>query len=383
MYCIDSLEFKEKSMQSESLQSSTMETNANANHLAKADDEVQEFLHPRVDWKQTFNETKYADPVCRAIQFLKPELQPQLERALEAFLKTQSLKTQVELRNASLILSGANLKTMETVTQMTEIECQELQKEILMYTKPGDEQYKFAKSFEATDIDKYIKWMNISANQGSVDALNALGDWNFQGLRDSKGVSKIPINYRASFKYFLKSYKQESNSVGTYNLGLCYVFGYGTEQEVQKGLNYLEVAHDSGLSQASFILGTIYEHLHGISTEVEKVDQVFKVVPHDPKKAVHFYQCAAEKHHAGAHNNLGICYEFGLGTKKDVERAFMHYKLASSLGDEFGHCNVGHCYQHGIGIGIDLTAAQNCFKLVKDETISNWKSCRSGLEAPI
>ena len=51
-----------------------------------------------------------------------------------------------------------------------------------------------------------------------------------------------------------------------------------------------------------------------------------------------------------AMNNLGVCYERGIGVKVNLEMAFEWYMKAAELGDVYGCFNVGECYYHGKGV---------------------------------
>ena len=51
-----------------------------------------------------------------------------------------------------------------------------------------------------------------------------------------------------------------------------------------------------------------------------------------------------------AMNNLGVCYERGVGVKVNLQQAFEWYMKAAVLGDVYGCFNVGECYYHGKGV---------------------------------
>lgn len=82
-----------------------------------------------------------------------------------------------------------------------------------------------------------------------------------------------------------------------------------------------------------------------------------------------YAQKAAEQGLASGQNNLGYCYQHGIGTNKDAEKAFACYQKAAEQGLDSARNNLGHCYEHGIGTTKDIlkaieyytkAAQQNC-----------------------
>ena len=63
---------------------------------------------------------------------------------------------------------------------------------------------------------------------------------------------------------------------------------------------------------------------------------------------------AADRGHAGALNNLGVCYEDGDGVETDLNEALRLYLLAAKEEDLNGLLNVSKCYRLGKGTAIDL-----------------------------
>ncbi|MBO4962536.1 MAG: sel1 repeat family protein, partial [Clostridia bacterium] len=59
------------------------------------------------------------------------------------------------------------------------------------------------------------------------------------------------------------------------------------------------------------------------------------------------FMLAAEQNHVLALANVGYCYEFGLGVKKDLFKAEEYYKQAEKLGSLTAKCNLLHLYETG------------------------------------
>ncbi|CAB4421483.1 unnamed protein product [Rhizophagus irregularis] len=61
----------------------------------------------------------------------------------------------------------------------------------------------------------------------------------------------------------------------------------------------------------------------------------------------------AEGGNLSAQNNLGYCYQNGIGIEKNEKKAFEWYLKAAGKGDIYAQYNLGICYQNGIGINKD------------------------------
>ena len=62
----------------------------------------------------------------------------------------------------------------------------------------------------------------------------------------------------------------------------------------------------------------------------------------DYTKALEFWHRAAELGYAGAYNNIGYLYKFGLGVEVDKKKAIHYYELAAMKGDVVARCNLGN-----------------------------------------
>jgi len=53
---------------------------------------------------------------------------------------------------------------------------------------------------------------------------------------------------------------------------------------------------------------------------------------------------------AMAQNNLGHCYEHGLGVGQNYKQAIIHYQAASIAGVALAKSNLGSLYKRGLGV---------------------------------
>ena len=66
-------------------------------------------------------------------------------------------------------------------------------------------------------------------------------------------------------------------------------------------------------------------------------------------KSFNFMKEAAENDNAWALNNLGVFYEMGRNTKKDMKKAYLNYKKASEKGIHWAYSNLANFYILGLG----------------------------------
>ena len=52
-------------------------------------------------------------------------------------------------------------------------------------------------------------------------------------------------------------------------------------------------------------------------------------------------------------NNLGYCYEKGIGTRASEKKAFELYQKAEDSGMSYGISNLGCCHEKGIGTEVN------------------------------
>ena len=60
-------------------------------------------------------------------------------------------------------------------------------------------------------------------------------------------------------------------------------------------------------------------------------------------------------------DNLGTCYDFGVGVDEDLTKAFELYEKSALLGFSFGMWSVGNCYKNGSGVAKDISKAKEWY----------------------
>ncbi len=126
------------------------------------------------------------------------------------------------------------------------------------------------------NIGEGLRWYREAAEHCCF-IQKELGDYFRYGYGD------VPIDYEEAVKWYTKSCSEE-NEEALYELGTCYLCGYGVEV--------------------------------------------------NERKAVRLYKRAAVWHHAAATRMVGKCYEFGWGIRKNRKLAAQWYEKARELGCE-------------------------------------------------
>lgn len=104
-----------------------------------------------------------------------------------------------------------------------------------------------------------------------------------------------------------------------FNLGNCFYFGKGIEQDQAKAIEYYEKAALFGNSDSINMLGVIF---YRNETRFWK----------DYSKAIEKFMIAANLENKDALYNMSYCYEKGIGIKRDAKKKNEYRQMAEILG---------------------------------------------------
>jgi TPR repeat protein len=76
---------------------------------------------------------------------------------------------------------------------------------------------------------------------------------------------------------------------------------------------------------------------------------------------------AADQGNLQAQNDLGMCYEKGLGVPKQLAEAVRLYRCAAERGHDGAQYNLAACYSEGVGVPQDKDAARRLLKLAAEQ----------------
>ena len=184
-----------------------------------------------------------------------------------------------------------------------------------------------------------------SAEAGFAAAQNRLGRMELEGVRR-------PRNTTAAREWFEKAAAQhEPDSL--YRLGMARLNGQaGLEKDLAKGVALIIEAANRGSIDAINQMGMCYQF--GVGVPLDKV------------AAAGWFRFAAEYDLPAALANIGQCYETGQGVKPDLETAVRYFRAAAAKDDTVGLLYLGRCYKDGRGMPADKAMAWACFARAAD-----------------
>ena len=150
-------------------------------------------------------------------------------------------------------------------------------------------------------------YLNIPSEDEAVKIncfkiLSALGSPNASYLAGR--CLKRKGDDKGTFEHFQKA-SDGGLFCATYELGLCYKEGRGTERNNEEAIVLLKRASDGGYKRASYSLGVIYEK--------------GRVVEQNFEEAVRLYRLGYEQGDIDAIQRLARCYDKGLGVEQNKE----------------------------------------------------------------
>ncbi len=184
-----------------------------------------------------------------------------------------------------------------------------------------------------------VELYGIAADSGYVPALLALGE-----LYESGGKP----NGKPDYERGLRSYElaaQAGDVNGMFHYARFLHFGYGTPPDEEKALLYFQKLADGGLHDGAY-------YYMGLYCQEGRGGQ-----PKDDLLALKYYRKGARKGNAACCRQLGIMYENGLGTRKNLKKAMENYQKAADLGDAAAFVHLAKLWENGALGASDLDRA--------------------------
>ena len=134
-----------------------------------------------------------------------------------------------------------------------------------------------------------------------------------------------------------------------FELGYKYYSGDKVEKNYELAMLYFRISAKYNYYKAQFYIGYMYDEGKGI--------------PCSYKNAIYWYKLASSNGSTTALNNLGVMYSNGYGVSRDRTKAFELYREAYDLSDNKSGegCimyNLGMCYKYGRGTKKNLEEAK-------------------------
>lgn len=165
------------------------------------------------------------------------------------------------------------------------------------------------------------------ANSGDPKAEVAVGDLY------SNGQGGLPKDPRKALEYYKRAADQ-GYAVAQVREGFLYATGApGVPQDAAKAAALYRVAADQGNSDGMNDLGLCYEHGLGL--------------PQDAAKAAALYRAGADRGNTTAMYNLSLLYRSGRGVPQDPAQSLAWLRKAAGLGLAGAATILGQMYQFG------------------------------------
>lgn len=152
------------------------------------------------------------------------------------------------------------------------------------------------------------------AEAGEVSAMTDLGFNLFEGIQDRKGRSIVRRNPREAVAWFRQA-ANRGDSTAASSLGYAYNIGLGTKRNVAQAIRWYRQAARSGDSTAAYNLATVYR-------DAGKARLAFQ-----------WWERAANMRDGDAAVDVGYCYQYGIGTRRDAANAKRMFRRAIASRD--------------------------------------------------
>jgi uncharacterized protein len=160
----------------------------------------------------------------------------------------------------------------------------------------------------------HIALLGRQADAGEVSAMTDLGLNLLEGIQDRKGRSIVRRNPRAAVTWFRKAANRGDRTAAS-SLGYAYDVGLGTKRNVAQAKRWYQRAARSGDSTATSNLATVYR-------DAGKARLAFQ-----------WWKRAADMRDGDAAVDVGYCYQYGIGTRKNAADAKRMFRRAIASRD--------------------------------------------------
>jgi TPR repeat protein len=160
----------------------------------------------------------------------------------------------------------------------------------------------------------HIALLGREADAGEVSAMTDLGLNLLEGIQDRKGRSIVRRNPRAAVTWFRKAANRGDRTAAS-SLGYAYDVGLGTKRNVAQAIRWYQRAARSGDSTATSNLATVYR-------DAGKARLAFQ-----------WWKRAADMRDGDAAVDVGYCYQYGIGTRKNAADAKRMFRRAIASRD--------------------------------------------------
>jgi TPR repeat protein len=160
----------------------------------------------------------------------------------------------------------------------------------------------------------HIASLRRQAAAGNVSAMTDLGLNFFEGIQDRKGKSLVRRDPRVAVTWFREA-ANYGDATAAGSLGYAYDAGLGAQRNVEQAIRWYRKATKLGNAGAASNLATVYR-------DAGKA-----------KLAFQWWKRSAEMNDGDAAVDVGYCYQYGIGTRRDTVRAKRMFRRAVASKD--------------------------------------------------
>ncbi len=217
-----------------------------------------------------------------------------------------------------------------------------------------------------------LKMLKRAAEGGNNQARNAWGTILMTQALSSPKFEKetLKLALEQSVEFFRRA-AGEKDANGLYNLGMCYLRGYGCDKNESQSFECFRAAAEQGHPEAINNLGGFYRDGIVVEKDMVRATKWFaksaslgniygqfnyalalqrgEGVAKDAPRAAKMFLDAAQQGSAEAMNAYGMCLMIGDGVEKDEAQAAIWYQRSARCGFAPAMENLATCHDRGLG----------------------------------
>lgn len=309
------------------------------------------YLNYKLDEAFTIFNDLASNEVARAMYFIGMlyeneyiSINRDVERSKEWYVKGKKAGDILSALHTTYYLPKGSVERTESFN--------DLFNDILSLSNNGDifAKYELALLYKygygcSKDENKELLLLQESANSGYWKAMNRLGEFFYKKHK-----------YNDAFKYF-KASSELGFSHAQNNLGNCYYYGNGVEQDYNKALKWFHKSAEQGYHWGQYNLGERYYNGDGVEQ--------------DYNEAIKWFKKSAENNNSWAQTALGTCYYNGLGTNQDYYEAVEWYNKSAQQNYGLGQYNLANMYYNGFGVDRDYNMALTLYTYAANNNVGD------------
>lgn len=187
-----------------------------------------------------------------------------------------------------------------------------------------------------------------------------------------RGRGGLRYDERSAAMWYKKAAEQGYKSA-FFSLGEAYAYGRGVEKDYGEATNWCRKAAENGNAGAKKLLGDLERVLQDARPKYKAACDAWNAKNYSKAfnllKEVFFLPEAKAL--------LGQCYQYGLGTTKDLSMAIYYYESAARLNNAEGQYRLAYLYQNGISIVKNIDEAR---RLYEKGAANGHKGCKDALK---